>query len=126
MGRQGTRHRACCVGGGGVAQLALDGVELVGAVGLGDQVDAGVAGIEALPLGPIGIGPDIGIQVAIGGFVAQVDAGEVFEVGAFFALGRGCVAIGVQQVLQCAHASGFHRKEAAKSRPAFWHGGRGV
>lgn len=73
----------------GVVELALDGVELVGVAGLGDEVDAGVLGDEVLGFRPIGVGPNIRVKVGIGRLVAEVGADKVFEIGAFFSLGEG-------------------------------------
>ena len=76
----------------GLIALALDGVVFLGAVGLGDEVDAGVLGTEAELgradfFGPIRVEPDIGIEVGVAGLKAQVGADEFLEVGAFFPLG---------------------------------------
>ncbi len=87
-------------------ELALDGVEFVGALGLGDQIDAGVFGVEAqvgVGFYPVGIGPYMAIKVAVGGFVAQVLDAQLFKVGAFLALGNGGVAEGGEKGLQSGH-----------------------
>lgn len=51
-------------------ELALDGVVLACALGAGDQVDTGVACVQAAFFGPISISPDVFVQVAVGRFVA--------------------------------------------------------
>ncbi len=88
----------------GVA-LALDGVVFLGAAGLRDEVDAGVLTREtefwaADFLDPVGIQPDMGIEIGIGGLVAEVGADEFLEVGAFFAFRHGIGAVGGENLLK--------------------------
>jgi hypothetical protein len=51
-------------------KLALNGVEFVRALGFGDKINPGVATIQALLTHPVGIRPDLVVQVFITGFVA--------------------------------------------------------
>jgi hypothetical protein len=99
----------------GVA-FALDGVVFLGALGFRDEVDAGVlAGHAELRgadfLGPVGVEPDVGVEVGVGGLVAEIGADEFLEVGAFFALGLGGGAVGGEDALERSHVA-----EAGKNR----------
>src|SRR5689334_13618810 len=71
--------------------LALDRVEFVGALGLRNQVDAGVACIQSLCLRPVRVHPDIAVEVAIGRFATQISAYQLFEISSFFTLRGGCL-----------------------------------
>ena len=91
----------------GVA-LALDGVEFLGAVGFGDEVDAGVLGGETefrvpISLAQSAIEPDVGVEIGVAGLVAEVGADEFLEVGAFFALGLGGGAVFGEDALEGSH-----------------------
>ena len=83
--------------------FALDGVQFVGALGTGDQINASVARVQSVRFGPFAVSPDLGIEIAVARLVTQIGADEVFEVGAFFALGGGGVAIAGEDVLERAH-----------------------
>lgn len=67
-------------------------MELAGASGLRDEVDAGVATIQALSSSPISIGPDMAIEVAVTRLVAQVGEDDLLEVGSLFSLREGVVS----------------------------------
>jgi hypothetical protein len=88
----------------GVA-LALDGVVVLGALGLGDEVDAGVLARHAelwgadFP-GPVGVEPDVRVEVGVGGLVAEIGADEFLEVGSFFPLSLGGGAVGGEEALE--------------------------
>ena len=91
----------------GVA-FALDGVEFLGALGFRDEVDAGVLARQAELrgadfLGPVGIEPDVGVEVGVGGLVAEISANEFLEVGSFFALRLGGGAVGGEDALERTH-----------------------
>jgi hypothetical protein len=66
-------------------------VVFLGALGFRDEVDAGVLAGQAelrgadFP-GPVGIEPDVRVEVGVGGLVAEIGADEFLEVGSFFAL----------------------------------------
>ena len=47
-------------------------MELIGVGRLGDQINAHVPTVFTLQLGPLGIGPDIAVKVAVGCLVAQI------------------------------------------------------
>ena len=73
--------------------LALDGVAFLRALGLGNEVDAGVltgkAELRAADfLGPVGIEPDLGIKIGVTGLIAEMSADEFLKVSARFALYR--------------------------------------
>jgi hypothetical protein len=87
----------------GVVAFALDGVKLFGAVSLGDEIDTGVYGGEAVCYRPICKEPYVGVEVGKAGFVAEVGADEFLEVGAFFFLGLGCCALLCEDALKCGH-----------------------
>ena len=86
----------------GVA-LALDGVEFLGASGLGDEVDAGVLGGETVGLRPVGEEPDVRVEIGEAGLVAEVGADEFLEVAAFFALGLGFRAVFGEDAFEGTH-----------------------
>ena len=86
----------------GVA-LALDGVEFLGAGGLGDEVDAGVLGGKVVGFRPVGEEPDVGLEIGEAGFVAEVGADEFLEVAALFAFGLGLGAIGGEEAFEGIH-----------------------
>ena len=70
--------------------------------------DAGVlAGQDELRradfLGPVGIEPDVGIEVGVGGLVAEIGADEFLEVAALFALGLGAGAVLGEDALKGTH-----------------------
>ena len=75
---------------------------------LGDEVDAGVALVETLPLGPRGVGLDAPIELAVHGLVLQEGDGQLLEVRALLAVGRGGAAETVEEVVECAHAPSSH------------------
>lgn len=81
-------------------EFALDSVGFGGAAGTGNEVDAGVFGGEAVFAGPVGVGPDLFVEVGVGGLVAEVGEDEFLEIGAFFAFGEGGGAVGVEELLQ--------------------------
>ena len=88
-----------------VVAFALDGVELLRASCLGDEVDAGVLGADAELrgadlLGPICEEPHVGIEVGVAGLIAEVGADEFLEVAALFALGLGGGAVFGKDVLE--------------------------
>ena len=93
----------------GVA-FALDGVEFLGALGFRDEVDVGVLGGKAelrgadFP-GPVGVEPDVGVEVGVGGFVAEIGADEFLEVGSFFALGLRGGAVGGEDAGEWGHVA---------------------
>ena len=80
-------------------ELALDGVKLAGASGPCDKVDAGIGFADFELIGDIGKHPDVAVEVRIRRLVAQVQADEFFEVGAFFTFRDGGVAEVGEQVL---------------------------
>ena len=46
-------------------------------------------------LGPVGVEPDVGVEVGVGGLVAEIGADKFLEVAAFFTLclGGGAVVV---------------------------------
>lgn len=87
-------------------ELALNGVGFVrfgagfcAGFCLGDKIDANVAGIPAFLFCPIAIKPNIAIEIGIDGLMAEINADELFEVVAFFTLGLGLLAVGVEEAL---------------------------
>ncbi len=91
----------------GVA-FALDGVVFLGAVRFRDEVDAGVFARHAelrgadFP-GSVGVEPDVGVEVGVGGLVAEIGADEFLEVAAFFPLSLGGGAVGGEEALERSH-----------------------
>jgi hypothetical protein len=83
--------------------FALDGVEFLGAVGFGDEVDAGILGGCAVGLRPVREEPDIGVEIGITGLETEIGADEFLEVGAFFALGLGGGAVFGEDLLERSH-----------------------
>ncbi len=77
-------------------ELALDGVVFASSGSLDHQINARVPLVQPLQLCPLGIRPHIAVKVAVGGLIAQVANNQLFKVGAFFALGCGCAAVGVE------------------------------
>ena len=55
-------------------------------LGYRDQINAGIAPVDTLLCRPVGIGPDIAVDVAVGCLVAQVAENQLLEVRAFLAL----------------------------------------
>ena len=75
-------------------ELALDGVEFACPSGACDEVDAGVGFADAKFVGHVGEHPDVAVEVGVGGLIAEVDADELFEVGAFFTFSDGGDSVG--------------------------------
>ncbi|MNF19392.1 hypothetical protein D3C80_2241480 [compost metagenome] len=48
-------------------------------------------------LRPLRIRPYFVVKVAVGGFVAEVSANQLFEISTFFAFGDRSAAVGIQQ-----------------------------
>jgi hypothetical protein len=70
---------------------------------LRDEVDAGVLPVLAVGLGPVGEGPDLGVEVLVAGLVAKVGEDQVLEVGPLFPFGDGGGAEAAEQVGECGH-----------------------
>ena len=77
-------------------ELALNCVVLTRAASQGDEVNACVPLIETLLFGPVGIGPNLAIEIAVARFVAKVAEYQLFKVGALFAFRGGVQAVGIQ------------------------------
>ena len=87
----------------GSVELALDGVDLAGASDFGNKVDAVVLGGEAIGRRPFGPRPDLAVQVAVGGFIAQVGEDQLLEVSALFTFADRRLAETTQQLIQSTH-----------------------
>lgn len=88
-----------------VVAFAQDGVDLLRVACLGDEVDAGVFGGDAVfrradLLGPIGEEPHGGADVGAAGLAAEVGADEFVEAAAFFAPGLGGGALFGEDALE--------------------------
>jgi hypothetical protein len=79
-------------------ELALDGVDVV-VHRLCDQIDAGVAPVEPMPLGPNGLRDDVPIQLAVHGLSLQVCDRQLLEIGALLTVGERGGAIAVEEIL---------------------------
>ena len=78
-----------------VVELALDSVIFAGA-GFGDQINTGIAAIQALQFCPFAIRPNVTVQIAVAGLVTQVAQDQFFKVSAFFPLGGGGETIAIE------------------------------
>ena len=76
-------------------------MELVSATGFGNEIDAGVSGIESLFRCPIGVEPDIRIEIGVGCLIAQVGADEFLEVGSLLSLGLRCSTVVGEKLRKC-------------------------
>ena len=73
-----------------------------------DEIDAGVLARHAELrgadfLGPVGVEPDVGVEVGVGGLVAEIGADKFLEVAAFFTLCLGGGAVGGEDALEGSH-----------------------
>ncbi len=96
-------RRRLAGGGEEAVDVGFPDAVVLGAVGLGDKVDAGVLCGEAVGLRPVREEPDIGVEVGVAGLIAEVGADEFLEVGALFALGPGGGAVFSEDALQGSH-----------------------
>lgn len=81
-------------------ELALDRVKFTGPARSCDKVDAGVVGTDAELVGDIGQHPDVAVEVRVSRFVPQVDADQLFKVGALFPFSDGRGSKGGQDFLE--------------------------
>jgi hypothetical protein len=72
-------------------------------MGLRHQVDTGVVAVQPLAGGPFAIGPDLRIEILVGGLVAQVANDQLFEVGALLAFTGSGLAVGIEQIGKGGH-----------------------
>ena len=100
----------------GVVKFTLDGVEFVSASGLGDEVDTGVFGDQSLELRPLGVRPDVAVEISVGRLVAEVGADKLFEVGAFFAFGLSSLAKVGEEAFQCGHVQKVVGKQSGRGK----------
>ena len=91
--------------------LALDGVHLA-CRGLGDEVDAGVARVEAALARPDRVRLHAGVELAVGGLGREVGPRQVLEVGALLAVGDGGGAVAVEDFLEVTHGARVHAPRA--------------
>ncbi len=84
-------------------QLALDRVELAGE-GLRDEVDPGVALVDPLALGPLGVRQDVPVELAVRRLGLEVADRQLLEVGALLAVGHRGGTESVEEVLKSTHA----------------------
>lgn len=61
------------------------------------QVNASVATVQTLLFRPVAVHPNLVVEIAVGGFVAQIGADQLFEVSALFAFGDRGGAVSVEQ-----------------------------
>lgn len=80
-------------------QLALDGV-IFTVKGLRHQINAHIAPIQVLSPGPLGVCPNLLIQILIAGLVAQVAQHQFFKVRAFFSFSQRFLTVGIQQAFK--------------------------
>jgi hypothetical protein len=70
---------------------------------LGDQVNPDIAPVPTVLFRPIGPSPDSLIFFGLHGIIPEKSQAETLELGAFFALGDGSIAIEIQNTVNSGH-----------------------